>query len=366
MKILVFGMSSLRGGVESFIHSYTSNFSEAVQIDYIAPLESIPYEEEFKKRGSKVFHIPSRRSNLKKHKELLNKIFEENNYDVVWSNLVTLSSVEFLEIAHKHNVPVRIVHSHNNQNMGNAISKIMHKLNSYKLGAIATDYWACSQDAAQWMFNGVKTQTTPMVVNNAIKVEDFIYNENTRKSIRDEFNINESTLLIGNVGRLHFQKNQMFLLEIFSEMHKTNSDTKLMIVGSGDLLEKLKNKARELNIQNSVIFTGQRDDIPQLMSAFDGFVLPSVFEGLGIVLVEAQAAGLPCFTSEGVVPQEANISPLLSYISLKKSAKEWAETILANIPVKRKDMTDTIVKREFEIKAEAKKIENILSDKANK
>ena len=198
-----------------------------------------------------------------------------------------------------------------------------------------------------------------MVVNNAIKVEDFIYNENTRKSIRDEFNINESTLLIGNVGRLHFQKNQMFLLEIFSEMHKTNSDTKLMIVGSGDLLEKLKNKARELNIQNSVIFTGQRDDIPQLMSAFDGFVLPSVFEGLGIVLVEAQAAGLPCFTSEGVVPQEANISPLLSYISLKKSAKEWAETILANIPVKRKDMTDTSVKREFEIKAEAKKIENI-------
>ena len=154
--------------------------------------------------------------------------------------------------------------------------------------------------------------------------------------MRQEFNITENEILFGHVGRFTNQKNHTFLIDIFNEIHKQNKDTKLIMVGIGEKEQEIKNKVKALNLEDCVIFAGFRKDVNKIMQAMDVFLLPSLYEGLPVVGVEAQAAGLPCFTSKDVVTKEVQITKAMNFISLDKSAKEWANIILGS-DLSRKD-----------------------------
>lgn len=357
MKILIYGMSGLHGGVESFIYNYTQNFSNDLQIDYITDFSEIPFEDEFISKGSKIFHLPSRKKNYFNYLKEVNSIFENNKYDAVWANVCTLSSIEIMKTAQKHNVDKVIVHSHNSQNMGGKVTKMLHAFNKKQLNRYVTDYWACSPEAGKWMFDGICNTDEITVINNAIDSNLYVYNQEVRNMKRKELGLTNE-FVIGHVGRFHFQKNHSFLVDIFNEIQKKESNSKLLLIGSGPLEEEIKNKIQDLHLEDKVLFLGQRSDVQQLMQAMDTFLLPSNFEGLPFVLVEAQAAGLPAFTSKDVVSSEAKITDLLTYIDLSKSASYWADAVLESKEIDRKDRRGDISQAGFDIATEARKVED--------
>ena len=195
------------------------------------------------------------------------------------------------------------------------------------------------------------------VLKNAIDIKNFCFSEETRKKYRQELGIDDQ-LLIGHVGRFQTQKNHDFLVDIFYEISKKDSSAKLLLVGEGPLQEKIKDKVAGLGITDCVIFAGVRDDVANLMQAMDVFLFPSLFEGLGIVLVEAQAAGLPCVASKTVIPEEVRLTEEFEFIDLEESAQVWAERVLGIKGTEnRLDGQDKVLKAGYDIKTSAKELE---------
>ena len=177
----------------------------------------------------------------------------------------------------------------------------------------------------------------------------FKYYPEERRNIRDEFSIASDVKLIGHVGRFDEQKNHMFLLDVFQKIHQKDSNTKLMLVGKGALEEKIRNRAKELGVYDSVIFTGVRSDVPQILSAMDVFVLPSFYEGMPNTIIESQATGLPCVIAD-TITKEANITGLVEYLPLGNS-DAWAEKALSIINTERVDTKDSFVLNRYDIKS---------------
>ena len=289
------------GGVESVIMNYYRHLDHSkVQFDFICDEDStrIPYDE-IKKLGGRVFIVP-KYQNLPKYLKALEKLFKENQYCIVHSNINTLS-VFPLYAAKKAGVPIRISHSHSTSNpkewKRNLIKNILRPFSK----RYATDYFACSELAGRYLFgNKAFDQGEVKIIHNAIDVDKFKFDEVARKKLRKEFGIKDSTVVIGHVGRFVQQKNHTFLVDVFKEYHKKNPDSKLLLVGSGPLEDEIKKKVERLGLKDSVLFLGQRDDINKLYSVMDVFCLPSLYEGLPVVGVEAQAAGLPCVFSDKI------------------------------------------------------------------
>jgi capsular polysaccharide biosynthesis proteinCps4H len=289
------------GGVESVIMNYYRHLDHSkIQFDFICDEDStrIPYDE-IKKLGGRVFLVP-KYQNLPKYLKALEKLFKENQYRIIHSNINTLS-VFPLYAAKKAGVPIRISHSHSTSNpkewKRNLIKNILRPFSK----RYATDYFACSELAGRYLFgNKAFDQGEVKIIHNAIDVDKFKFDEVARKKLRKELRIKDSTVVIGHVGRFVQQKNHIFLVDVFKEYHKKNPDLKLLLVGSGPLEDEIKKKVERLNLKDSVLFLGQRDDINKLYSVMDVFCLPSLYEGLPVVGVEAQAAGLPCVFSDKI------------------------------------------------------------------
>ncbi len=330
-KVLVFGMTEMYGGVESFLMTYYRALSrERVQFDFLCNTESVAFESEIKELGGEVFKICARSRNAARYRRELYAFFKEHagEYCAVWVNVCSLANIDYLKMAKKFGIGCRIIHSHNAQNMDGFARGLLHRLNRPFIGCYATHFWACSSLAADWFFSKrLQRSQNFKIVNNAIDCSAFAFSKAAREQVRRELCLS-NRLVIGNIGRLHRQKNQLFLLDIFKAILARRADAFLLLVGGGEDEAKLRQKAKDLNLTDNVLFLGVRRDIPRLLSAIDLFVFPSAFEGLGISLLEAQAAGLPCFASEGVIPQEAAASELVEFMSLKDSAEAWAERIL--------------------------------------
>ena len=188
------------------------------------------------------------------------------------------------------------------------------------------------------------------VVNNAIDVDKFKYDEKIRKEKRKELNIKDNQLVIGHIGRFVQQKNHEFLIDIFNEIYKQDKNAILLLIGEGPLKEEIQNKVNELGLDKNVKFLGQRSDANELYQAMDAFVLPSLYEGLPVVGVEAQAAGLPCFFSTDMT-KETEILDSTKFISLTHKSKYWADKILKEVSLfKRQDTSEEIVDNKFSIK----------------
>lgn len=353
----------LGGGVESVVMNYYRNIDRnKVQFDFLCSESStdIPYEE-IEKLGGRVFIVPNYTKVVKYQKEL-QKIFKENNYKIVHSHISTMS-VFPLRAAKKAGVPIRIAHSHSTTNKKEKKKNLLKQVLRPFSRVYATDYMCCSELAGRWLFgNKEYDKGNIYLLNNAIDLDKFKYNESLRKEKRKELGINDDTLVIGHVGRFVEQKNHRFLIDIFNEIHKKNNNSVLLLAGQGPLMDEIKNKVISLKLEKNVKFLGQRNDIDKLYQAFDVFLLPSLYEGLPVVGVEAQATGLLCELSNDMT-KEIKVLDTTRFISLNTSAEEWATIILDDYSkFKRHDTTSEITKNNFNIKNEASKLENEYSE----
>lgn len=348
-KILIFGMNPNPGGVESFLMNYYRQFSKTqFQIDFLCNTkEKVAYEDELLETGSKIYHITPRSKNLIKYYIELNRFFKQHavDYTIIWVNLNSLANIDYLKLAKKYEIPVRIVHSHNSQNMDSKLRAKLHYYNRDRIEQWATDFWACSLEAAKWFYNE-NTISKSCIIPNAIDVSKSMYSEEGREQIRKKYHL-EDDFVIGNVGRLHFQKNQEFMLYILYELLRLRKNVKLILIGQGEDEEKLKLLAKELHIENFVLFAGIQSNISDWLSAFDLFLFPSKFEGLAIAALEAQANGLPMVTSLGNVSPDTKVNETVYFYSLDKSYEEWAR-LLFDLSQKDCRLNKDIIQKNFE------------------
>lgn len=359
IHVLQVGMSPYYGGTEAFIMSqYRRIDREKVQFDFLNVFgEEIACEQEIQELGGKVYPLNmARHKGLKAYYQSMNLFFQEyaKQFQIIHCNLQSLINIDPLVYAKKYGIPVRIAHAHNSGygKEPNWKQKLIIFKNQIALSSSANVYFACSDLAAHWMFH-----RDANIVNNAIDAEKYRFSEATRKRVRAEIGVRNEKVVI-TVGRLDPQKNPIFTIDIFAELLKLDSNCKLIIVGDGILREQVTNRIDKYAINDKVMLLGTRTDVPELLQAADVFVLPSMFEGLGIVLVEAQAAGLPCFASERVVPSQVNITGKVSFIPIDKGAPIWAEKIHKCQIEKRMDTYKTICSAGYDTKENALKLQN--------
>lgn len=362
MHILVYGMvGNHRGGIETYLLKMNSFMSPEVVFDYVIEESECLHEETIKKRGGKIYRIPSRNSdpmgNIRENKKLLKRLRKE--IDIVYFNLSSLSWIEPIRIAKEIGYKV-FVHSHNAQFIKNNSSlpyRVVNAINKKRLSSYkGVTRLTCSQPATDFMFmKGDKVE----MIYNAVYVKDFLYNETVRDEKRQELGVERQELLVGFVGRLQDQKNPLYLPKIMMAVLKRKPDAKMVIIGEGEMRSELEMRIKEKGIASSVTLLGNRTDVNQLMQAMDVFVLPSNHEGLPFVIVEAQASGLKCIVST-VVTKEVDYTGNVQFLELEDDADNWGEAICASSSIDRKEVSRVAEKSNFNIEIEANRLQRIL------
>ena len=342
-----------RGGLESMLMNYYRHIDrEKVQFDFLVHRqERAAFDDEIESLGGKIYRLPRLVPWSKAYLSELKCFFDEHpEYEVVHVHQDCLSSV-ILKAAAQHHIPVRIAHSHSanqDKNLKYPI-KLWYKRSIPKY---ATNLFACGKDAGDWMFSGAPYQ----IINNAIDAAAYAYDPEKRAEMRCQLGLTDE-LVVGHVGRFNQQKNHPFLLEVFAALLKKEPHAVLLLVGGGEDMPKIQAKAQMLGIAERVRFLGVRSDVADLMQAMDVFVFPSLYEGLGIVLVEAQASGLPCVVSDAI-PQQAYLTDLVIAEKLSSSVEKWAAKILEKRRILRTDHHTEITAHGFDITTEAVKLQN--------
>lgn len=317
-----------RGGLETMLMNYYRQVDKSqIQFDFIVHRdERGDYDDEIEKLGGQIYRFPNiKPGHYQKYFKQLDEFFKTNKgYRVVHAH-INENSGFVLRAAKKYGIPCRIAHSHL------ADLKLDYKYpfrlyGRHHLTPNTNYFYACSKQAGQWLFGSKVSQDDVYVMPNAIDLNEFQFDEIRRQQMREDLELTDE-LVIGHVGRFNPQKNHMFLIDIFNEIQKQHDNSVLLLVGEGYMFDQVKQKVVDLGLSDKVQFLGLRKDISSLMQAMDIFLFPSLFEGLPVVMVEAQAAGLCCITSTGVT-KETNITGAVEFIDLKLSAKEWANLIL--------------------------------------
>lgn len=360
-RILIFGITDNPGGIESVIMNYYRNIDkEKAQFDFLCNTDIVAYEDEIRQLGGRIYKIAARSKNIKKYKKDIKKFFEEhaNEYNNIWVNVCSLANIDYLKYAKKYGIKYRIIHSHSSKNMDSKLRGILHHINKHIIKLYATDFWACSEYAGKWFFDKkIRKSNEYQIINNAINSEMFRYNSGVREIYRNEMNL-KGKFVIGNIGRLHFTKNQEFLIDVFNEIVKKHQNSNLLLIGQGEDEAKLIKKVEMLNLTDKVFFLGVRKDINKILQAMDAFVFPSVFEGLPLALIEAQTSGLYIYASKEGLPKEAKIVNNFKFLSLNDKPKLWADEILKNRDKARAEDNQKIIKDAgYDICLECKKIE---------
>ena len=356
IKILhIFRNLEMGGAQKLIIDIYKNIDKEKIEFDFLVS-EQGDYDNEVLSMGCKIYKIPylTKIGQAKYKKELQNFFNNHKEYSIVHSHIDQVSGI-IMEAAKKSNVKYRIAHSHNTKNSNGILGKIYKYYLQLKILKYANRYIGCSKEACRWLFKNKHKQA--YILNNGIDVEKFKFSKEYRKQIRDEFNIKEDNLLIGNVGRLTKQKNQKFLLKVFKQYVKENDNVYLMIVGDGKLKKQLEKKAEK--IKEKVMFVGNRKDINKFYSAFDIMILTSKHEGLAITYIEGRVADLKCIVSKQLsenLKEIGNDKGLVKYISIKSKIEKWVEAIQEIIGNNEKiEKSNNIL--DYDIKKVSKKLE---------
>jgi len=340
-----------RGGAESMVMNlYRAVDRSIIQFDFIVHSEKKgEFNDEIEQLGGKIYVCPKFKGhNIFQYKLWWETFFREHKeYRILHSHIRSCASL-YIPVAKKHGLKT-IIHSHSTSN-GKGFKSLAKKILQYPLRYQADYLVACSKEAGEWLFGKAYLRRGKyMIIPNAVDVKKFSLNENVRNDYRKQLGV-EGKIVFGNVGRFHESKNHMFLLDVFSEIHRRNGNTVLMLVGDGYLRSVIENRIHQLGLDNSVILTGTRSDVPNLMQAMDVFLFPSLWEGLPVTLVEAQAAGLPCLVSD-TITKDADISDLIHRLPLGDVSK-WADLALS--PLVRHDVSKEIKASGFDIKDSAK------------
>ena len=341
-----------RGGLETMLMNYYRHMDrEKIQFDFLEHRrDRAAYDDEIESLGGRIFRLPRLNPLSSDYFHALNAFFAAHpEYRIVHSHLDCMSAYP-LCAAKNAKVPVRIAHAHSTSQDRNW--KLVFKLISKKLISLyATDLFACSADAGEWMFGTKDAHILP----NAIDIERYAFNIRIRNQTRKALGLDDA-FLIGHVGRFSAVKNHSFFTDVFAQIKRQEPNSKLLLVGAGSEMQAVQQKVKALGLEADVIFTGVRNDVANLMQAMDVFVFPSLYEGLGIVLIEAQASGLPCVVSD-TIPQEAYLTSLLTLEKLTAPTEKWAETVLEKRHFPRTNRHDEIAAHGFDITTEAVKLQ---------
>lgn len=318
-----------RGGLETFIMNVFRTIDrKKLQFDFLTQGEdSGAYDEEIKSLGGRIYQLPKRRSNIFRYNQAVNIFFESHpEYNAVHFHISSLSSGAVLKAAKKNKIRTRVVHSHNSRGPKAIYHRILHWWNQQSIKKWGTHYFSCSDLARTHLYGTKLSKNQVFVINNGIEAEKFIYNEQMREIVRENLNL-QDRYAIGHIGSFSYAKNHEFLIDIFSKIRQMCPQAVLLLVGDGSLRPQIEKKIKGLRLEDSVKLLGIRSDIPELLQAMDVFVFPSLYEGLPVAGVEAQAAGLKCFFSDSITRQ-VDITGLIKYISLEEPTDHWAEEIM--------------------------------------
>lgn len=310
------------GGQETLIMNLYRNIDRTkVQFDFIVNTsEKGYYDEEIQQLGGNIYGICSLTTNLIKHCQQLKKILKENQYETIHRH--TCSSVVAIDLlmAKLAGVKNRIVHSHANRTMRLPILNILCKP---FMNQLATQKLACSKEAAIFLF-GKKQAKEVQIVKNSIPIDKFKFDESKRNEVRKKYNA-EGKFIVGHVGRLDYAKNHAFMIEMFQELLKKEPNCQLWLIGSGPLENEIKEKVKQYGIEENVLLWGTRADINELIMGMDLFIFPSIYEGLGIALIEAQCSGIKCIASSNI-QNEAIVTDNVEKIDTS-NIQQWIQEI---------------------------------------
>ena len=367
-RILVCGLVPDIGGLEKIVvdfynHIDTSEF----ELEFLLQgPKDVDFSDHFKSicRNPIVFHrIPKLRPYIKQALKEWDLFFKENahRYDILWSNQNGLTHLEFLKLAKKYGIEKRIVHGHCAK--ADKFYRFIHPINRLFVGKYATDFWACGIEALNHFYHG-KERNKALVIHNAIEVEKFLYDEEKKIQLRKEYDIPENCFVVGQVSRLYEkQKNQSFCVKVFSEIVKKEPNSRLVFIGGGDTAF-LQNIAKQYGVADKVIFTGLKTNVGEMLNLLDVFIFSSNFEGLGIVLIEAQANGLPV-VSASHLPDAKILENFDNHLSLTDSLEEWADKILSvrySRELDNEKVKNQIVEADYEIESATRNLEELFKN----
>ncbi len=315
-----------RGGTESMLMSHYRHIDRnKMQFDFVVHTTAhCDFEDEIILLGGILHRIPRfKMFNIFQYKSAWEELFRHHpEYQIIHVHHFLVAGI-ILPIAASFNIPVRIVHSHNTKPPFFLLKEKMMWLFHHNLIKYSTLRLACSQDAGTYLFGNESFD----IFYNAIETNRFGFNKIQRKKIRDEFGFNDEDFVVGHIGSFRTrQKNHSFLIDVFSELSRKKPQAKLLLVGDGVLKSEMESKVKSLGLDNKCIFAGIREDVPDLLSAMDLFLFPSLFEGLSVVGIEAQASGLPCVFSTSL-SNDTCITDLVTKVSLEKDAKYWSSVV---------------------------------------
>lgn len=365
LRVLQVGMTRNLGGIETYlIEQFRHLDTNCITYDFvnITGEYAICYEDEILGAGSKIFKVVSRHKNPILHYWQWFTIAVKNRgiYDVVVLNTNSLEYVFPLVLGKLFHIPVRVIHSHNSgfENKQGLARRLLVGMNKKLLSWSANLRFACSRFAGQWMFGNEPYH----VIYNAIDIHKYDADDSVRAEMRQSLGLEEA-LTVLHVGRFSYQKNHAFLLDIFKEVHRIHPDSVLLLVGDTteeiEYLSEVKRKIREYGLDDSVRLLGRRDDVNRIMQAADVLVMPSFFEGLTVVGIEAQASDLPLLLSD-TVTRELGLLPSTQFISLDAGADTWAQAVIEAKRNHRQSRYDELKTAGYDIEHETKRVENLL------
>ena len=315
IKVLQFPIAASKGGITRYVLKNWQYIDKTrFQFDYATMSHTLDFADELKKEGCKIHYISCyAEENAKKFEDEFKNILQDGKYDIVHLHTKQWKSFRVEKLAKEAGVPRIIVHSHStgidtaDEEKRQKEIALHYKMKNELTEDIATDFWACSRLAANFLFGDKIPAGRIKIMNNAIEPEKYCYDEDVRQEVRKEFGI-EDRFVVGHIGRFAYQKNHEFLINMFAELCKEKKDAVLLLIGDGELKDAVYRQAVDLHIENQVVFAGKRDDVNRLLQAMDVFCFPSRFEGLPITLVEVQAADLMCLYSETITDDRQDLS----------------------------------------------------------
>lgn len=342
---IVHNIASLHlGGSQAFVMNMYRNIDRSkVQFDFVVTPETKEgFYDEITNLGGKIFSCPRYKgTNHIQYNKWWDDFFNEHpEYKVIHGHVRSTASI-YLKIAKRHGL-VTIAHSHSTSN-GNGISAIVKRIMQLSIRKQADYLFACSDKAGKWLY-GEKaiTQQNYYMIPNGVDLKRFEFDVNKRNQMRMTLGIKKDMMILGHIGRLSTPKNHKFLLNVFNKYHKINSNSKLLLVGDGELFDCIKEHIDKLNISDAVIMTGSKQNTEDYYQVMDIFVFPSLWEGLPVSVVEAQANGLQCLISD-VITHDVDLTDLIQYLPLDEEL--WLGAIVEAHKKKRMGLTNENIQR---------------------
>lgn len=305
-------------GISNMVLSYFKHF-EQYQLKYeLAVWNDIPEKicSEIESRGGIIHKLPHRKKNLIQYYRQLKALIRKGSYSLVHAHGNSSTLLIEMLAAKCAGVKVRIAHSHSSM----CTHILAHKILKPLFTLSYTKAFACSQKAGDWLF-----KDPYLIIKNAIELDKFVFKFDKRQKVRKALGINDRKV-IGHIGNYTFAKNHDYLIDLFAALNKLDSSYSLVLIGEGERMIDIDAKIRKYGLNDYVLMLGIREDVPDLLQAMDLFLMPSRFEGLPLVLLEAQAAGLPCIVSDNIT-KEANLTGLINYVSIEQPPEVWANII---------------------------------------